>query len=53
MIRGLHYSDSASTGFIAWFGVTVFDGVVLITYMNQRRAHGIFVPLKVVRGASD
>jgi cobalt-zinc-cadmium resistance protein CzcA len=39
-LRGLHLNLSASVGFIAVFGVAVLNGLVMISYVNQRRASG-------------
>ena len=39
-LRGLNLNLSASVGFIALFGVAVLNGVVLVTAVNQLRAHG-------------
>jgi cobalt-zinc-cadmium resistance protein CzcA len=37
---GLNFSVSAAVGFISLFGVSVMEGVILISYYNQRRHHG-------------
>jgi cobalt-zinc-cadmium resistance protein CzcA len=39
-IRGLPLSISAGVGFIALFGVAVLNGLVLVTYIKQRRDEG-------------
>jgi cobalt-zinc-cadmium resistance protein CzcA len=39
-ITGLNFSVSAAVGFISLFGVAVMEGVILISYYNQRRHHG-------------
>jgi len=39
-ITGLNFSVSAAVGFISLFGVSVMEGVILISYYNQRRHHG-------------
>jgi cobalt-zinc-cadmium resistance protein CzcA len=37
-ITGLHFSVSAAVGFISLFGVSVMNGILIITYYNQLRA---------------
>src|SRR5207302_9778309 len=39
-VRGLHLSVSASIGFIALFGVSVLNGLVLLSTLQQVRAGG-------------
>jgi len=51
-LRGLHVNLSASVGFIALFGVAVLNGVVLLTYINQRRAAGRSVTDAVREGST-
>jgi cobalt-zinc-cadmium resistance protein CzcA len=36
-IRNMHFSISAGVGFIALFGVSVLNGIVLLAYYNQLR----------------
>ncbi|MFZ1081229.1 MAG: CusA/CzcA family heavy metal efflux RND transporter [Candidatus Kryptoniota bacterium] len=38
LIAGLHFSISAGIGFIALFGVSVQDGVVLLSYVKKHRS---------------
>jgi cobalt-zinc-cadmium resistance protein CzcA len=40
VLRGYPFSISAGVGFIALFGVAVLNGVVLISYVVQRRREG-------------
>jgi len=40
LVTGLNFSVSAAVGFISLFGVAVMEGVILISYYNQRRHHG-------------
>jgi cobalt-zinc-cadmium resistance protein CzcA len=40
-IRGLPFSISAAVGFIALFGIAVLNGVVLVTYIVEKRASGL------------
>ena len=40
LVTRLNFSVSAAVGFISLFGVAVMEGVILISYYNQRRHHG-------------
>ncbi|GMV09876.1 MAG: hypothetical protein AMXMBFR55_16100 [Gemmatimonadota bacterium] len=40
-LRGMPFSISAGVGFIALFGIAVLNGVVLVSYMNELRMHGV------------
>ncbi len=40
-IRGLPFSISAAVGFIAVFGIAVLNGVVLVSYIVEKRASGL------------
>ncbi|APA88667.1 CusA/CzcA family heavy metal efflux RND transporter [Paraburkholderia sprentiae WSM5005] len=40
-IRGLPFSISAAVGFIALFGIAVLNGVVLVSYIVEKRASGL------------
>jgi cobalt-zinc-cadmium resistance protein CzcA len=42
-ISGLHFSISAAIGFVSLFGVSVMDGILMITFYNHERANG-FAP---------
>ena len=39
-LTGLHFSVSAAVGFISLFGVSVMNGILLMTYFNQARRRG-------------
>jgi len=39
-ISGLTFSISAAIGFVSLFGVSVMNGILLMTYYNQARLHG-------------
>jgi cobalt-zinc-cadmium resistance protein CzcA len=39
-VSGLNFSISAAIGFVSLFGVSVMNGILLITYYNQSRQHG-------------
>jgi heavy metal efflux system protein len=38
---GLDFSISAAIGFVSLFGISVMDGILMITYYNQVRATGV------------
>ena len=40
-LRGYPFSISAGVGFIALFGIAVLNGVVLVSYVAERRRHGL------------
>jgi cobalt-zinc-cadmium resistance protein CzcA len=40
-LSGLNFSISAAIGFVSLFGVSVMDGILMITFYNQERAHGL------------
>jgi heavy metal efflux system protein len=40
-IAGEPFSISAAIGFVSLFGVSVMNGILLITYYHQTRAHGL------------
>jgi cobalt-zinc-cadmium resistance protein CzcA len=40
-VRGLPFSISAAVGFIALFGIAVLNGVVMVSYMEERRVAGL------------
>ncbi len=42
-ISGLHFSISAAIGFVSLFGVSVMDGILMITFYEHERAKG-FAP---------
>jgi len=39
-ISGLNFSISAAIGFVSLFGVSVMNGILMITFYNQERAQG-------------
>ena len=39
-VSGLNFSISAAIGFVSLFGVSVMNGILIITYYNQARLHG-------------
>jgi heavy metal efflux system protein len=40
-VTGLDFSISAAVGFISLFGVSVMNGILIMTYYNEVRAHGM------------
>jgi cobalt-zinc-cadmium resistance protein CzcA len=40
-VSGLNFSISAAIGFVSLFGVSVMDGILMITFYNQERHHGL------------
>ena len=51
LITGTHFSVSSGVGFLALFGVSVQTGVIMVEYINQRRARGHAVEEAAVEGA--
>jgi heavy metal efflux system protein len=51
-ISGLHFSISAAIGFVSLFGVSVMDGILMITFYNQERSHG-FPPVEAMYRAAS
>ena len=50
-LSGLNFSISAAIGFVSLFGVSVMDGILMITFYNQERAHG-FAPAEAMYRAA-
>ena len=50
-LTGEYLSVPASVGFIALLGITVLNGVVLVSYFNQLRAQGMALAEVVAQGA--
>ena len=51
-ISGLHFSISAAIGFISLFGVSVMDGILMITFYEHERAKGLAPTDAMFRAAS-
>jgi heavy metal efflux system protein len=52
-ISGLHFSVSAAIGFVSLFGVSVMDGILMITFYEHEREKG-FAPVEsMYRAASS
>jgi cobalt-zinc-cadmium resistance protein CzcA len=47
---GTNFSISAAVGYIAVFGVSVLDGVVLVSFIRQATAEGLPIREAIVRG---
>jgi cobalt-zinc-cadmium resistance protein CzcA len=50
-LRGIPFSISAAVGFIALSGVAVLNGLVMISYINQLRLHGVARDEAIFQGA--
>ncbi len=50
-VTGEYLSVPASVGFIALLGITVLNGVVLVSYFNQLKSEGLAMMDVVVQGA--
>ena len=50
-LTGMPFSISAAVGFVSIFGVSVQNGVLLISYFNQMRGAGLSIRESVIRGA--
>jgi cobalt-zinc-cadmium resistance protein CzcA len=51
-LTGTTFSISAAVGFVSLFGVAIMDGLLLISYFNQMRAHGLPLHEAIVQGAA-
>ena len=51
MVRGYPFSISAGVGFIALFGVAVLNGVVLVSYIVEKRQQGMSAEQAAREGA--
>lgn len=50
---GLNFSISAAIGFVSLFGVSVMNGILIITYYNQVRAEGVCAVPAMARAAEQ
>ena len=39
LLTGTNFSTSAAVGFVSLFGVAIMDGLLMVSYFNQVRAH--------------
>ena len=51
-LSGLNFSISAAIGFVSLFGVSVMDGILMITFYNQERVRG-FPPVDAMYRAAS
>jgi cobalt-zinc-cadmium resistance protein CzcA len=51
LLTGTNFSISAAVGFISIFGVAIMDGLLLISYFNQMRYHGLPLYDAILQGA--
>jgi cobalt-zinc-cadmium resistance protein CzcA len=51
-LTGTHFSISAAVGFVSLFGVAIMDGLLLISYFNAMRSHGVPLRDAIVQAAS-
>ncbi len=51
-ISGLHFSISAAIGFVSLFGVSVMDGILMITFYEHERTKGL-VPVEAMYRAAS
>jgi heavy metal efflux system protein len=50
---GLNFSISAAVGFVSLFGVSVMNGILIITYFNEVKASGVGTIEAMFRAASQ
>lgn len=50
-LTNTNFSISAAVGFISIFGVAIMDGLLLVSYFNQMRAHGLPLRDAILQGA--
>jgi cobalt-zinc-cadmium resistance protein CzcA len=51
-VTGQYLSVPSAIGFIAVFGVAMLNGIVLVTFLNDQRRHGLSIRDAVRRGAA-
>jgi len=50
-LTGTNFSISAAVGFVSLFGVAIMDGLLMISYFNALRAHGLPLHEAIMEGA--
>jgi cobalt-zinc-cadmium resistance protein CzcA len=50
-LTGTNFSISAAVGFVSLFGVAIMDGLLMISYFNALRAHGLPLKEAIMEGA--
>lgn len=54
MLRDMNFSISAGVGFIALFGISVLNGIILVSHFNALAAEGVTDPnQRVLRGLQE
>ena len=51
-VRGMTFNVSSAVGFIALFGLTIQNGVIMISHINHLRQRGLALREAVIEGAS-
>jgi cobalt-zinc-cadmium resistance protein CzcA len=51
-LTGTNFSISAAVGFVSLFGVAIMDGLLLISYFNALRSHGLPLHEAIMEGAA-
>jgi cobalt-zinc-cadmium resistance protein CzcA len=51
-VTGQYLSVPSAIGFIAVFGVAMLNGIVLVSFLNEQRQHGLGVRDAVLRGTA-
>jgi cobalt-zinc-cadmium resistance protein CzcA len=51
-LTGQNFSISAAIGFVSLFGISIMDGILMITFYNQERVHGFPPEDAMFRAAS-
>jgi cobalt-zinc-cadmium resistance protein CzcA len=51
-LTGTNFSTSAAVGFVSLFGVAIMDGLLMISYFNDLRRHGLPVKEAIMQGAA-
>jgi cobalt-zinc-cadmium resistance protein CzcA len=52
LLTDTNFSVSAAVGFVSIFGVAIMDGLLLVSYFNQNRAHGMPDRDAIMNGAA-
>jgi cobalt-zinc-cadmium resistance protein CzcA len=50
-LTGTNFSISAAVGFVSLFGVAIMDGLLMISYFNALRSHGLPLYEAIMQGA--
>jgi cobalt-zinc-cadmium resistance protein CzcA len=51
LLTETNFSISAAVGFVSIFGVAIMDGLLLVSYFNRMRAHGLPLRDAILEGA--